>query len=628
MPSEPTKPSRNATVDALVGKAKDAISKASYATALELLQQVLQQAPEDREARRLLAQTTEASRRHQAAVDRYANGLEAARQIEEVLRQGDLDTARARLTAAQQAHRQHEALAAVEARLGEEEALAQQLLASDLADKARRLVESGDWQAALETATESQRLAPSSEANEVRDRAQAELDRLAERRHYRDALEEARGDVERLIEARELQRAGQRLLQATDQLGSHPAFDELGARIDKAKVEFRFRQRFEWAERRANEAARLVAEAELSSRRNAYQEAIERLQSAHRLDPSHPEIEGKLESARAARRQQIAEQQRGEALERCLAEVKSHLDALRLEAAEQTILRGTETFGEPRRFAPLSTRLARLREAERSDPTTGALSEAPDPQTETARLRHQRALAAAYSWAQALLYPFRGSGRSVFWAFLGILIALDLLAALPGVGGVFALTSFLVLVVALGRMPTLVRSTLRGGNLLPSRIELSDLRSLSRDLPRCLGLLVLASLPLLALLTTRQWHGSIEAQGSALGWLAAAGLTWLGGAFFIVAGGATEAFGNAQALRPARHLRGLAVRQTEILLTVDGLFVLILLIVLLQAVLVPSVPWLGLPLVRALQAYGLLVTPHLIGVLVRRHRLELSKIYG
>jgi len=65
----------------------------------------------------------------------------------------------------------------------------------------------------------------------------------------------------------------------------------------------------------------------------------------------------------------------------------------------------------------------------------------------------------------------------------------------------------------------------------------------------------------------------------------------------------------------------------ETLLVVDGLFALGLLIVLLQVFLVPEIPWLGLPIVRVLEVYGLLVAPHLIGVLVRRHRLELSKIY-
>ncbi len=34
-----------------------------------------------------------------------------------------------------------------------------------------------------------------------------------------------------------------------------------------------------------------------------------------------------------------------------------------------------------------------------------------------------------------------------------------------------------------------------------------------------------------------------------------------------------------------------------------------------------------MPIARALTVYGLLLAPHLAGVLVRRHRLELSRIY-
>ena len=49
---------------------------------------------------------------------------------------------------------------------------------------------------------------------------------------------------------------------------------------------------------------------------------------------------------------------------------------------------------------------------------------------------------------------------------------------------------------------------------------------------------------------------------------------------------------------------------------------------MVRLALVPAVPWLFMPVVRALEAYGLLLAPHLIGVLIRRHRLELGKIYS
>ncbi|MEM7349570.1 MAG: hypothetical protein AAF657_02115 [Acidobacteriota bacterium] len=627
MESEPTKRTPNVSVDTLVGRAKDAISKASYQAALELLQQAVRLAPEDREAQQLLRQTEEASRRHQAAIARYQEGVAEARRIGETLRQGDLVTARRQLVAAQQTHGQHDALAALGPRLAELEAAARGQRAAELVEQAKQRLAADDWQSARSLAEQSSRLAPSDAADEVRQRAQTALDRQAEHRHYHDAVDEARDDVERLIEARELARAGQRLRQATDQLGRHEGFDALAAQIDKAKADHRFRQKIEWAERRANEAARLLAEADRLSGRRAYQEAIERLEEAHKLDPSHPDIEDRLAVARQARQQQIVEQERTAALERQLAEVKSHLDALRLDAAAEAIRLGRETFGEPQRFAPLATRLERLRDVERSggEPMKAGVT---SPENETEMLRRQRALAEAYSWQQALLYPFRGPGVTLFWGLLALLLVLDLLAALPAVGWLFVAVSLLVIGAALGRMPAVVRSTLAGANLLPPWRELADWRSWGRDLPGYLGFLGIASFPLLALLGSRGWYGGLDEASGPIGFVAVALLAWLFLALVVVGSGAMEAFGRIQALRLARHLRGFAVGQIETLLTVNGFFVLGVSIVVLYALLVPAIPWLGLPLVRALQIYGLLVAPHLIGVLVRRHRLELSKVYG
>ena len=357
------------SVDTLIGQAQQAISKARYSAALDLLRRAAHQAPEDADVRRLWAQTEEAARRHEAAVARHLAVVQKARQLEQLLERGD-DRAeiRSRLQQALLDHGRHDALVAFEARLTRLEDVALERQAVELMAEARTRAESGDWRGALQMVEKSLRLSPSEEGEGLRARAHAELDHEAEGRHYHEAVEEARRDVDRLIGARELPRAGQRLRQAKEQLGGHQVFDELGQRIDKAKSDFHFRQRVEWAERRANEAERLIEEADRCARREAFDEAARRLEAARELDPSHPDLGEKLVKARQGNQRQLAAQQRSEAMALREAEIRNHLDALRLDAAADALRQATDTFGEPQRFAPLNNRLTRLREVENAVP--------------------------------------------------------------------------------------------------------------------------------------------------------------------------------------------------------------------------------------------------------------------
>ncbi len=630
------KTSHEATPDAWVGQAKEAISKADYSTALELLRKAVAAAPDDAEARQLLAQTEDASRRHQAAVARYGQILETVRQIETLIDRGELGAARSQLQAATRQHGQQDPLSTLEQRLATVEANSRQQQATELTAEARQLIAAGDWNRALATARESLRLQPADEARRLITQAQTELDRLAEQHHFQAATQEAQRDVERLIEARELARAGQRLRQAIDDLGNLHIFAELGSRIDKAKADVSFRQRVEWAERRANEAEGLIAEAARLSRRDAFEDAVRRLEAAHQLDPSHPDLEQHLATARAALKKQVAERQRADAIAARQSTIRSHLDALRLDEAAEAIRQASKEFAEPQHFAAEQTRLERLREVERSGRTPPVPGVPRDQVTEAEILQRQRTLAAAYSWKQALLYPLRGFGLVASSGLCVLLVTLDLLAALMeavletggGLGWGFNLLRGVVLLVALGMTPQVIRTTLEGRNLLPPWTELWNTRRWVDDLLRFGGLAFLAMLPLTMLLLTRAWHGGLGADSGFLGWLAAALAGWLGLAFIVVGGGAAVAFGGRQILRLGRHGQVLLESEVATLLTVGGLFVVGLLIVILRSTLVPSVPWMGLPLVHLIVGYTLILTPHLIGVLVRRHRLELSKTYS
>ncbi len=63
------------------------------------------------------------------------------------------------------------------------------------------------------------------------------------------------------------------------------------------------------------------------------------------------------------------------------------------------------------------------------------------------------------------------------------------------------------------------------------------------------------------------------------------------------------------------------------LVTVDLVLAALLALVILRATFLPYVPWIGSPLAAGLEVWALLTVPHLLGVVARRHHLELSRIY-
>ncbi len=626
---------RPPSVAALLGEAQRAISKARYDAALELLQQAALLAPEDGEVRQLLAQTEKAAKRHEAALARHRAATEWGLKIEALIEAGELEVARAQLREAGLELGKHDALSVLEGRLAEREDAARHSLAAELAGKARALLDAGDRRGALKVAEQSLRFAPVPDAREVREQARAEIERKAVEQQYAQAVTGAAGDVERLLAARELAHAGRRLRQAIDQYGEHESFQELGRRIDRAKSDLQFRQRIEWAERRAKEADGLILEAARLSLKGSYGEAVEQLETARELDPSHPDLDERLETARAAHLRQLAQQQRAEELARRLAEIKSHLDGLRLDQAAEAIRRCARDYGETERLAPLTARLEALRAVEHSGRRSGeaqvlparpAAGESGDRRSEAEIFERQRVLAAAYSWKQTFLFPFRGLGLTAFWILLVVLLALDALATAPKIGFFFDILSVLVLIAAAGLVPHVVRATLGGRNLLPPWDELADPAHSTGDLLRFAGLFACGALPLALLLATRPWHGVPGTGSGILAWLAVAILAWLGTAFLVVTAGVTEAFGYRHALRLTAHARALLAGGTDALFAIDVVFLLGLLATVLAFV--PVLTWLFASTARALTVYGLLLAPHLIGVLVRRHRLELNRIYS
>ncbi len=614
-------------VASAIRRAREEVSRANYPGALGVLQVALKQAPQDPELRDMVDQTTKAALRHEAAAERNRAVAASAEHVEGLLAQGDLEAAAAELHEAGVKFGRHSTLATLSDRLEalRREAGLEQTIA--FVDQGRAHLDSKNWQGALLEAERILRLDPrNAQALELKQKAQAEIEREAAGQEHRLAIEKAGQDVERLIAAGEMARATRALEEAVDTLGRDPSFEELAGRLDQAKVDLQAKKRLEWTQRRLNEAESLVRQAGRLSLQGKYELAIERLAAARELNPEHPELAGMLQAAESARERGEAERRRNQELGTAKASIRSFLDGLNLNEAEAQLQTTRRRFPDDPQLAALGARLKRLRESERSTALPVAVAAA-DPEAEDQALAHQRALAAAYSWKQAFLYPFRGDALTAFAILLGAGLLLEIFDALPVLGAFFAVLRSLLPILVLGFALTIVRETFAGHNVLLAPAELVDAAGYARDLGLVAVTALVASLPLLLFVLTHRLHGLLTPDG-AVGWWIVAPLGYLAALFAVPTCAAAAAFGTRQLPRLVHHLRSFSVAEGEPLLAVGVGFAVVVAVTMVRASFVPLIPWMGAPLATALEVWALVCLPHLAGVVLRRHRIELGRVYG
>ena len=626
-PPPPAPAAPPAQIEAWIAEAQQRVRAADYDGALALLSQALQVAPHDEGLQRHHQLTEKAAQRHRAALDREQAIAQVGREVAAKLTAFELVEARNRLREAQAEHGRHPTFDELQARLEASLLEQKRTEAEELVDQARFAYQNGDWQEALTSADACLALLPDqAEALDLRRQAQQQLTQIGREKMQREAVDAAVRDVERLLGGRELQPATLRLGQAIQRLGRHPAFEELQKKIDAAKSEQQFQLRNDWAERRARQLEGLIQDLVRASLANDFQRAVEKLEAAKKLEPEHPELESKLDIARSLLEKQRAEQRKAADLAGLLDDLRALLDAMALDRAELLLQRASGRYPEAAdRFAPLRQRLQHLREAEGASllPTPEDLAQL-NRNAEAALADRQRALAAAYSWGQALLFPLRGAGPAILAVLAALLVGLDGAAIyLPPLG---TLRTALPLLLFFFTLP-LLSATLEGAN----QPRWADLKMAGRDvLVGFLGVLVPAvlALPLLLFIAIRSNHHLLDPGAGPLGFLALVALAWPIFPPLLPLLGITAAFGPRHLPRLGRHFRFLGSDQGTPWRVVALAFGLFLLAFLARLALGPLVPWLGLPIAALLSAYALVGLPHWIGIAVRRRRIELARLYS
>jgi len=618
-------------IEGLVAEAQEAINRADYTTAIRFLDEAAELAPHDREIRALREQTEAAAVRFLKQLKRNQAVREETQRIERAIETGKFETARQLLSDAGLKYGKHTALTELQGRLDKELEKSQQKRARDHVERAEKFFAEKAWRTVERELDEASRLdASNAEVPALRERLRAELAREEGQRQRERVVEEARLDVERLMTAGELERASRKLREVIEALGREEVFVELSRRISQAKVEAQTRHRLDWAERRSHEAEELAREAERLSLQGRYQEAVAKLETAHELDPDDTSIGVKLKTANTALERQEAKRIRADSLAEVEARIRGELESLHLDVATRLLREARAEFGDEPGLRTLEKRLLRLRQVESvaSAEAGSPLALPTDEGDEKRALERQRALAEAYSWRQTLLYPFRGFGPAAFWTIFAALISIDVVAAIPYAGAAAIPLRLLVLLAVLSFHLGIVRATVAGRNLLPRPGDFGGLGRRAADLGLYLLLIVLGIFPCALALSLLGPAELVAPEASPAGWLVLVVLAWVAAVVLTLSGGVAGGLGPAQGLRIWRHPGGLTAAGTDALLVIDLVFLLPLAAFFVRVVLQPLIPWMGSPLAGAVEAYWLVGAPHWMGVLVRRHRLEMRKVYS
>ncbi len=232
----------------------------------------------------------------------------------------------------------------------------------------------------------------------------------------------------------------------------------------------------------------------------------------------------------------------------------------------------------------------------------------------------------AYSFREALAYPFRGSGRLMLPAFVFFMTVATIVPA----GGIATL-------LALGLLPGLlfeiVRTTAEGEVELPEWPDYSEGSERIREVLWFLLVAATVLLPTLALFYLSDCDLlSLVVPGTADGvpycWGPRLGGAAIGALLAVFALGATGAHSSGWlAFRIDLHLRALFTSAARDAMLIAALVATLVIVSSILGQVFAPLPILGTALGAALSGYALFTGAHLVGLVFRRHQGVLDPIY-
>lgn len=233
-----------------------------------------------------------------------------------------------------------------------------------------------------------------------------------------------------------------------------------------------------------------------------------------------------------------------------------------------------------------------------------------------------------YGLRDALMYPFRGLGRFLYWGYVLVLCLFAFLATVPGLGCAVLLMRLLILILLPGLLFAIVRTTAEGETELP---DWPDWSAGGERLWEWFGALLAFVVAILPTGIILYLSGCGFEELSEWRFLCSLGLlvgSILGAALWIPAFGAVAVEWNPwMALRIDLHVRALTSVGVDAWKTLGLLVALLVVRQALGLILLP-IPLLGGFAQIMVATYTLLMGAHFIGLLFRRHAALLDAIYN
>lgn len=245
------------------------------------------------------------------------------------------------------------------------------------------------------------------------------------------------------------------------------------------------------------------------------------------------------------------------------------------------------------------------------------------PATTPARRRDER-MNHPYRLADALVYPFRGTGVYMLPAYV---LTMTVAAAVPGCG---MLALALVTLFLPGLMFEIVRVTATGDDELPDWPDYTDLFQRFKEWLWMVSIWVISALPIVFFFRVAGCDTTtfLLGQGGARCWAALLAGLVLGLLFGVLAFGATGCYTSGWlAFRLDLHLQALLSPVGPAVAATAGLLTLLLVTSQLARLLLGAIPLLGAFAEQAISGYALFLGPHLVGLLFRRQAERLDPLY-
>jgi hypothetical protein len=249
--------------------------------------------------------------------------------------------------------------------------------------------------------------------------------------------------------------------------------------------------------------------------------------------------------------------------------------------------------------------------------------QASQPMTRKARER-QEAIARPYELKEALLYPFRGLGLYLFIATCLVLPVIYLIKNFSCFG-FFVGLAFTGLII--GIQFKIIRSTAEGDNELPDWPDYMAISEMVMDVLTYLLIMVLGYGPLGVYLAVFGPAALLREEPSLVFWAGFSVLLWLGTALVVMAWGAAGCYDRVDAFYVHVHGKAFLWAGRDAVVITNLIFGLQILTLVLQVMLGRALPIVGSALAGILGLYWTLTSPHLIGVLFRRHRPVMDALY-